>query len=201
MRSLPAYLALFGLGYIPAPAADWLNDRGDPQRSGWQQRERGLSAASASQMKLLWKRKLEGPAGISNVLTAPVMLGPLVTHRGIKELVFVAGASNMVYAVDADLGTLFWQRSLKIVVSPPDNSKSGCGAGLTTAPAISPAGGPPRPADQDEGFTPLRPLYVVSSDGTLHSIRPSDGADMAPARKFVPAGTNVSSLNVAGGFV
>ncbi|HUS08710.1 MAG TPA: PQQ-binding-like beta-propeller repeat protein, partial [Bryobacteraceae bacterium] len=46
-----------------------------------------------------------------------------------------------------------------------------------------------------------RPLYVVSSDGTLHSIRPSDGADMAPARKFVPAGTNVSSLNVAGGFV
>jgi hypothetical protein len=58
-----------------------------------------------------------------------------------------------------------------------------------------------RADDQDEGFTPLRPLYVLSSDGNLHSIRPSDGEDMAPAKKFVPGGAYASSLNVARDFV
>ena len=84
-----------------ASAADWLNEGGDAQHSGWQRNEKQLTAANVHDLKLLWMRSLD------SALTAPTMLGPIITHRGIKELVFIASASNTVYAVDADLGRVF----------------------------------------------------------------------------------------------
>jgi outer membrane protein assembly factor BamB len=201
MKQLRALIAVLGFGYLLAQAADWLNYGGDPQRMGWQRRERRLSTTSVKEMKLLWKRKLDSPSGRLNSLTAPVILGPLVTHRGIKELVFIAGASDSVYAVDVDLGTVFWQRRLKVAPNPDRGSRLPCGQGLTATPAFARPGGVAPADDQDEGFTPLRPLYVLSSDGNLHSIRPSDGADMAPTRNFIPGSSYASSLNVARDFV
>jgi outer membrane protein assembly factor BamB len=178
------------VGVLSLTAGDWLNRGGDAQHSGWQRRGKSIGVANAGEIKLLWKRTLEGG------LTAPVMLGPIVTHRGIKELVFVGAAPDNIYAVDADLGRVFWKRHIESPAAGP------CGAGLTATPAMAPA--PPGPRareDDDEGHTPMRPFYFVASDGVLHTIRPADGIDMAPARNFVPAHANLSALTFADGFV
>ncbi len=131
-------------------------------------------------------------------MTAPVMLGPIVTHRGIKELVFVGGSSDNIYAVDADRGRLFWKRHVDVA-----DAGDSCRVGLTAAPALAPA--PPgkqvRDEDEDGGKTPMRPFYFVSSDGVLHTIRPADGVEMAPVQSFVPPHANVSPLNFSNGFV
>ncbi|MDQ6701387.1 MAG: hypothetical protein M3Z36_14505 [Acidobacteriota bacterium] len=186
MRKIPALIALLFLAIPPARAADWLTYGGDPQRSGWQKREKDLNPGNVHELKLLWKRQLDAGSNAANSLTSPVLLGPIITHRGIKELVFVAGSSDIVFAVDADLGRLFWERHIESEAGTDRKSTSPCAAGLTATPVI----GPPQVAtvndDEGEGSTPLRPLYVLSSDGRLHSIRPSDGKDMTDPVKFIP---------------
>ncbi len=184
----------------PNPAADWLSARNDAERSGWQRFGTSISPVTARDLKLLWKLKLDNRSRGANSLTVPTMLGPIVTHRGIKELVLIAGASGTLYAVDADKGTIFWTRHFADESAQPD----ACGLGLTSTPAIAPQ----RPGtkmrsedDQDGGSTPLRPFYIVSADGMLHTVRPSDGQEMAPARRFVPAHVNLSALSLWNGIL
>jgi outer membrane protein assembly factor BamB len=195
MRIFPALLAFAALSVLLAGAGpDWLNYGGDPQRSGWQQFEKHINAGNVKDLKLLWKRQLDNQSIGLNSLTAPVIIGPIFTHRGIKELVFVAGSSDNVYAVDADLGRLFWKRHI-------EGARGACGGGLTSAPVIDPAvllakhiaGN-----DDVEDPRPMRPVYVLSSDGTLHKIRASTGEDIEAPRKFVPPNANASSLNFDG---
>ncbi len=184
----------------PNPAADWLSARNDVERSGWQRYGTSISPATARDLKLLWKLKLDNQSRRANSLTVPTMLGPIVTHRGIKELVLIAGASGTLYAVDADKGTIFWKRHFDDKSDEP----APCSRGLTSTPAIAPqrAGTKIRSEDdQDGGSTPLRPFYIVSAAGMLHTVRPSDGLEMAPARRFVPAHANLSALSLSNGIL
>src|SRR4051794_32091897 len=107
MKTIPALATSLAIVCALAHAAEWLSYGGDPQRSGWQRHEKFLTPQSVKGMKLLWKRQLDNQSRELNSLTAPTLLGPIITHRGIKELVFVAGSSDVVYAVDADLGKVF----------------------------------------------------------------------------------------------
>ncbi|MGI8991807.1 MAG: PQQ-binding-like beta-propeller repeat protein [Bryobacteraceae bacterium] len=177
-----------------AAAADWLSFRGDPRQTGWQKSERILNTGNVKDLKLLWKLRLDNQSKGLNSLTAPTLLGPIITHRGIKELVFIAGASDTVYAVDADLGRLFWKRHFDRAAER--QTKSPCGEGLTATPVIAPPAVPIQ--DADEGSTPLRPIYVLASDGRVHALFPSDGKDMASPMQFVPPDANASSLNFGG---
>src|SRR5712691_2170148 len=93
----PGLIALLALTYALAHAAEWLSYGGDPQRSGWQRREKDLNTVSVRRLKLLWKRQLDNQSKDLNSLTAPTLLGPIFTHRGVKELVIIAGASDNVY--------------------------------------------------------------------------------------------------------
>ena len=196
LRMKPALIALLALTYALAHAAEWLSYGGDPQRSGWQRREKDLNTVSVRGLKLLWKRQLDNQSKGLNSLTAPTLLGPIFTHRGVKELVIIAGASDNVYAVDADLGRVFWKRHLDGTAPQDPHAEWPCGAGLTATPAIAPPAS--KIQNDDEASTPLRPIYVLSSDGRLHKIRPTDGEDMAPAVPFVAANANASSLNLVG---
>jgi hypothetical protein len=134
-------------------AADWLTEGGTPSRDNWQQREKSLSAGNVHGLKLLWKRELAETS-----LTAPVILGPIFTQRGIKELVFVEGSSSTLYAVDADLGRSFWTR--KVSVGAP------CSEALVT-PVIS-----------ADGRTPLKPVYFAGTDGVVHKVSPTTSEDL-----------------------
>ena len=84
-------------------------------------------------------------------------------------------------------------------------------AAAARRPAVPPVPGappPPRPSPYFpplyQSIYPMRPetlsqlnvIYTVSSDGYLHIVNSSTGADMIPAIQFVPAHAKVSSLNV-----
>lgn len=194
MKKISAVFGVLGLSVLlMAAVPDWLNHGGDPQRSGWQKRERYITRDSLKRFKLLWKLKLDNESRGLNSLTTPVIFGPIITHRGMKELVFVAGASDNVYALDADLGRIFWKRHLQTV--PDAASKWPCGAGLTAAPVLAPQ---VAPNDASEDPTPPRPLYVLASDGTLHTIRTTNGQDIGNPVKFIPANARAANLNFAG---
>jgi outer membrane protein assembly factor BamB len=182
MSGTRAVLVFWAFSGTLAWNADWLSDRGDPQRSGWQRRERALNPDTVKNLRLLWKRKLQSP---STSLTAPTMLGRVVTHRGTAELVFVAG-STAVYAVDGDFGTLFWKRDLE-------------GASSATPVLAPPAAGFDEDED-DDAPQPLRPLYVMAKDGNLHALNPGDGRDLS-TWKFLTPGVKRSGLNFAAGIV
>src|SRR5690349_25109600 len=100
MRKASLFLTALTLSYAVVQAADWVSDRADSQCTGWQQRERILTVSNVKELRLLWKRKLENESVGLNSLTPPVILGRIITSRGIKELVLVAGSSDTVHAVD-----------------------------------------------------------------------------------------------------
>ena len=194
MKKLSGVFVVLSLSVLLVAAVpDWLNYGGDPQRTGWQKRERYITRDSLKQFKLLWKLKLDNESRGSNSLTAPVIFGPIITHRGMKELVFVAGASGNVYAVDADLGRIFWKRRVGTEVAAL--SKWPCSSALTAAPVLAPQ---VAPNDASEDPTPPRPIYVLASDGALHTIRTSNGQVIGTPVKFLPPNARASNLNFAG---
>ena len=132
-----------------------------------------------------------------------MIAGPTITHRGVRELVFIADPHDNLYAVDADLGTLFWKRHFDVSPMPDQKSKSPCGLGVTFAPAAPVIEPDPdeEDDDNDDEAGPMRPLYAVASDGRLHTIRVSDGADTHSPVNFLPPNARYSSLNFWSGNV
>ncbi len=181
-------LVVLAAGCLVGYSAEWLTRGGDAQRSGWQRREKHLNMETVKGLKLLWKKQLAGGTAAATALTSPVMLGNIITHRGIKELVFVADVSDNFYAVDTDLGRVFWKRHFDVAL----DARPSCAPGLTAAPVITYV----RTNEEDDWSTPLRPIYILASDGSLHTVRPSDGEEAGPPAPFVPANSIAGDLNL-----
>jgi len=179
-----------------ARAADWLSPRADGQRTGWQPKERQVNSKTVKGLRLLWKRRLDEAA-----VSSPTLLGPVITHRGIKELVFVASASGRVIAVDADLGTVFWSRQLP--VQAPDRKGEGLCPSVLPAPpvilsttvaelpdeAANPSAAEALAINDDDDFSDgKQPLLVLTLDGRLHGLKVSTGDDGLPAQAFTGRG-------------
>ncbi len=183
MRSIVLSL----LAFNSYAAADWLSSAADAKRSRFQSDETDLSRETAPDLKLLWKMQFD------QALTSPVILGPIFTHRGIKELVFFADAENTLYSVDADLGRLFWKRHFDT------KPTSGCKTDLTSGPVLAPYYG--NQIQREEVATPRRSLFVLTGDGQLHMVRPADAFDLALPVQFVPPGSVASDLTLSGSTV
>jgi outer membrane protein assembly factor BamB len=144
---MKSVLALLGVPCIFAAAAiaqprpaNWPTYGGDAQRSGWEKADARISKDTIKDLQLLWKMKLENqPKGLRPLLP-PLILGNLISYRGFKELAFVAANSDIVYAIDADLGKIFWTKHLEYAsLDPPVTaSSSTCPGGLTAMPTIPP---------------------------------------------------------------
>jgi outer membrane protein assembly factor BamB len=206
--------------------ADWLTHSGDPQRSGWQKFETTINKESVKGFQLLWKLKLENEQKALYSLFEPLIVGRLITNRGFKELAIVGGSSNNIYAIDADLGRVLWQRHFAYSSETPETQNSSwlCPGGLTATPVIPPPpafGGrgnnPPPPAPtatggrgaaappptapapgRGGGGFAVRGVYLITGDGSLHQMNLSNGEDMAPPVKFVPPNGKPYSMNFDG---
>ncbi len=205
--------------------ADWLTHSGDPQRSGWQKYETSITPESVKGFQLLWKLKVENEQKALYSLFEPLIVGRLITNRGFKELAIVAGSSDNIYAVDADLGRILWQRHFEHAadVLQTANPTWLCPGGLTATPVIPPPptfGGrgnaPPAPAPAaapagrgPAGPTPgrgggafsVRGVYVLTSDGNLHEMNLANGEDVMPPAKLVPPNGKPYSLNMVNNVV
>jgi outer membrane protein assembly factor BamB len=203
--------------------ADWLTHGGDPQRTGWQKYEHAINPESVKGFQLLWKLKLENEQKAMYSIFEPLIMGRLITNRGFKEMAFVAGSGDNIYAVDADLGRILWQRHFDHAADVPQTANPTwlCPGGLTAMPVIpppptfggrgaTPAGrgpAPPTPTSAGRGPAPQAPgrgggafavrgIYVLTSDGNLHEMNLANGEDVMPPAKLVPPNGKPYSLNM-----
>jgi outer membrane protein assembly factor BamB len=183
---------------------DWWTYGGDAQRTGWEKNEQRFTKEEVKSFQLLWKRKLDNRQTGLHTLLAPVILGNLIGYRGFKELAFVAGSSDNLWVIDADLDRMYWQKHFD-TASPEQlkNSQSSCAGKLTAMPALPApvvfrrSGTPRTGASRMRDIFAPKPVYVLSSDGKLHRLNQQDGAEVGTPVDFVPPGSKASSLNIA----
>ncbi len=172
----PAALFL-GLAF----AEDWTTFGGDPQRTGWARDEKDLTKDSIKKLKLEWKLKLNNTSKEMNSLTAPLVHSKVITPHGFKEVVLIAGASDKIFAIDADTGKLMWEKTMSIEGAPKQKPHWLCPNALNATPVID---------------ARSRTVYVASSDGKLHALNMVNGEDRFAPVQFFPAFAKPWSLNL-----
>lgn len=175
--------------------ADWPSTAGNPQRDGWSRAEKGLSKESVTQKKiqLLYKYKFDNQAHGLEAMSAPIDLSTLIGYKGFKELVFIGGSSNAVYALDSDEGTQYFKTPFEATTAGAGTVA--CPGGMTASLAMP---GTSTPRRFGGGLMGPAVLWAVSSDGTLHTLRQQDGdAKWIAPVKFLPSDSHVTGLNVS----
>jgi PQQ-like domain len=216
-----AFISLGGadMAHAQGRSLDWPFFGGDAQRTGWEKSDSRITKENVKDFQLVLKRKLDNQQTGPRSLTAPVVIGNLISYKGFKELALVSGSSGNVWAIDADLNRMFWEKHFDSASTQSTANRSGsCSGGLTAAPALTPGftfgGARPRPGARPAApaaapgapaatankppttvsFGAARPLFVVSSDGKLHRLNTSNGSDQLPPLDFLPANAKASSL-------
>src|ERR1700733_7684656 len=100
--SARVFISLAGCAaaYAQGRPLDWPSLGGDAQRAGWEKIDTRITKGNVKDFQLVLKRKLENAQSGPPSLTPPVMIGLLISYRGFKELAFVAGSSNNMFAID-----------------------------------------------------------------------------------------------------
>src|SRR5436190_16005779 len=160
---------------VPLGGAEWVTHSGSNLRDGWQRNETKISKETLHDLRLLWKVKIDTKRRSVYSLYGPLILERAITDRGFKELAFVAGADNDLFAVDADLGTLFWKKHFDWHADAAETTQETflCPGGLTAWPVLQPAG-------RGRGPFAVRTMYLLSGDGDLHPVNVNTGDDLAP---------------------
>jgi outer membrane protein assembly factor BamB len=175
---LGAAMSLAGIAF----GGEWLTFSGNPQRTGWAKDETKLTRENVKGLKLDWKAKLDNEFRELNSLTVPVVVINLPTTKGFKDIVIVAGASDTVFGLDADEGKVLWHKKMQIEGSPKNPAGHWlCPNALNATPVVDKRS---------------RTVYVLASDGKLHSLNFINGEDMAPPVQFTPPFAKTWSLNI-----
>ncbi len=184
--SLPAILcfasALLCSGGARAQSAvtpEWTTDSFNPQRDAWQRNETKITVDNAKDIRLLWKTKVAEKTMGMQSFREPLIVAGVPTASGVKTLAILAGASNDVYALDAESGAVVWQKQLKWSSSKPQEPGEGrgfiCNNALTATPVVTPAGAAER-------F-----VYALTSDGYLHSLDLATGGEKDAPIQMLPS--------------
>ncbi len=171
------------------PTTEWLTWQGDPERTGWARAEKTLSKDNVGNLSLLWKTQLDATVTRINgyaTLTDPLVVENVPTKNGPKRVVYTAGGEDTVYALDADSGTVIWQRKFPNPDKPKEAATGNCPNNLNATPTI----------DKKSGV-----LYVLTTDGKLRGLGIADGDDRMTPTTFVPAYTRNWSLMLSGNLV
>ena len=117
--------------------ADWSSQSGNPQRDGWARGEESLVKDQVPHLRLLYKVQLDNQSKGPDALTSPIVLSNLITYKGFKEMLFVAGSSDNIYSIDAALNELLWKTHFDSKSAEPEASATSvCPGGLTASIAI-----------------------------------------------------------------
>jgi outer membrane protein assembly factor BamB len=185
-RSLKALSAICSLGCalsltntaFSQASSEWTTSSGSAARDGWQRSASSLNPESVKNLQLLWKVKVDNkPMGMLT-FREPLIISGIKTDAGIKTLAILAGASNDVFAIDADSGKVIWQKKLKWESDKPQEEGEGRGFICTNAQSATPV---VTPADAG-----TRRLYVLASDGYMHTMDLATGDESDPAIQVLP---------------
>jgi outer membrane protein assembly factor BamB len=160
-------------------AAEWPTGSFDQQRDGWQRNENKFTVDTVKNTRLLWKLKTENKTMGMHSFREPIIAAGVQTAIGLKTLAILAGSSDDVYAVDVDSGSLLWQKHLPWSSNKPQEPDEGsgflCNNALTATPVVTPAG------------NTQRFVYVLASDGYLHTLELASGDEKDAPLQMVPA--------------
>ena len=185
---------------------NWPTFGGDAQRSGWEIADSRISPDTVKDIRLLWKLKFEAQQRGARPVMPPLVLSRLISYRGFRELAFVATNADIVYSLDADLGTIFWLKHLEYSTRDPQQLTSSwrCPGGLTampTMPVQGRGGAPARGTPGQRGSAFIggpgpASVYAISSDGRLHRLNTSTGDDMTQPVSVIPANARATNLTM-----
>jgi len=182
-------------GGAPAPY-DWITDGGDNQRTGWNKNETILRKDNIGNLKLLWKLQTGNQVRALHALMPVLVIGRLNTPSGPKQIGFVTGISDNIYAFDTENGAILWQKHWDYVL-PQRAGAPGAGAGGAGGqgrgrgpqnPAalgfLQPGGSSDVPVIGPADGQGRRPLYFVTGDGVMHTLNAATGDDLEPPFAF-----------------
>jgi outer membrane protein assembly factor BamB len=170
-------------------AADWPMFGHDSQRTGWAWEETSITPQNVAGLEVKWETQLKNEPKFLHALTAPVVATNVATPAGMKTLVYVAGSSNAVFALDAANGNLVWSRAFTSRVLAGAGPYQGtflCPNGITATPAL------------DRG---TQTLYVIAMDGRLFGLDLATGKDRFPPLHFIAPFSKSWSLNIVDGII
>src|SRR3982750_3670785 len=78
---------------------DWTTDGGDNQRTGWNKEEKALTKDNVKNLKLLWKLETKNQVRALHSLMPVLVLKELNTSSGARQVGFVSGISDNLYAL------------------------------------------------------------------------------------------------------
>jgi len=195
MRKL-IYIAIVGLCCGAIFAADWTTDGGDAQRTGWQKDETILTKDNVKNLKLLWKLKTDNVSRALFSFTPALILQNVRAGGVAKEMVYFVGASDNLYAVDANTGQLVWNKHFTYEAPP---ARGGAANSAPPDPAhigfLSPGGSTDTPVIGPPDANGRRPIYVTDGGGMLHTLDTANGEDLMPPFHF---GASKFSLQLVG---
>jgi len=160
-------------------AAEWPTGSFNQQRDAWQRNETKFTVDNVKNIRLLWKLKTDNKTMGMQSFREPIIVAGVQTAGGVKTLAILGGSSDDIYAVDAQAGSLVWQKHLKWSSSTPQEPGEGagfiCNNALTATPVVTPAG------------AAQRFVYALASDGYLHTLTLETGDEKDAPIQMIPA--------------
>ncbi|WCM28931.1 PQQ-binding-like beta-propeller repeat protein [Sphingomonas sp. QA11] len=167
----------------PAAANEWTTWGYDQERTAWNRGERTLDRKNVSKLKLQWSTKLSTPVTdvVLSTLTSPIIAAGVPTPQGPRNLVYLLGADDTLFALDADTGAIAWQKNFPNPIRARKNATWLCPNTANATPVV----------DKARGL-----IFFIPSDGKLRALDLGDGAErMAPVETVAPF-TRAWSLNL-----
>ena len=179
---LPAFcVPVLSLSHLMA--ASWLSYGNDPQCTSWSRKEVELNRQTAQSITLVWKTHLDNQPRELNSLTAAVAVEGVPTNQRMEEIVVVGGASDTIFAMNAETGKLLWKKTFAVEGKSRQEPSWLCPNALNATPLIR---------RERLGASVL----AIASDGKLHMLNVLDGEDRMPPQQFVPPFSKNWSLNL-----
>ncbi len=176
--SLTCIMAPLHGAYAQSTPQEWTTSSADPARDAWQRGTSAISPQTARNLSLLWKTKVDNKTMGMQSFREPLIINGVNTAGGAKTITILAGAANDVFALDAANGTVLWKKKLKWESAKPQEPGEGrgfiCTNPQSATPLVTPAG------------AATRRLYVLASDGYLHTIDLATGDEPEAAIKVLP---------------
>src|SRR5215831_1922452 len=169
-----------------ANASDWPTFADDPQRFGRARKDFTLTTLTVADKEQTMKPKATNKPKALAALTAPLVASDVVTSQGMKSLVYVAGSSNNIHAIDVQSGSIVWSRELQSYSTPSKPDQWLCPNNLNATPVI----------DRRAGI-----LYLITMDGKLLGVDLGTGANRFGPIQFVPPFSKSWSLNFVKGVI
>jgi len=183
-RTLTLFLSLSCT--LPCLAGDWLTFSYDARRSGWARSEVVLNRDNVGDVVMKWKTSVKNDPKSLAALTAPIVVTDVRTgegRRARKDLVYIAGTADVMYAIDAENGEIVWEKEFRTDVVNKVPGMWLCPKGLNATPTV----------DRSKNT-----IYVISTDGRLHALDLATGAAKYRSQQWVPAFAKTWSLNRIG---